>query len=37
MTPAPKRRWFRFSFSLQTLFVAVTVLANLSIGRLPWP
>jgi hypothetical protein len=27
MTPDPKRRWFRFSFSLRTLFVVVTVLA----------
>src|ERR1700689_3839949 len=24
MTPAPKRRWFRFAFSLRTLFIAVT-------------
>ena len=27
-TPAtPRRRWFRFAFSLQTLFVVVTVFA----------
>ena len=25
MTPAPKRRWFRFAFSLRTLFIVVTV------------
>jgi hypothetical protein len=25
MTPAPKRRWFRFAFSLRTLFVVVTL------------
>jgi hypothetical protein len=25
MTLAPKRRWFRFAFSLRTLFVGVTV------------
>ncbi len=26
MTPAPDRRWFRFAFSLRTMFVVVTVL-----------
>jgi hypothetical protein len=26
MTPNPKRRWFRFAFSLRTLFVVVTVI-----------
>ena len=28
MTPAPKRRWFRFGFSLRTLFVVVTAAAT---------
>jgi hypothetical protein len=32
---APKRRWFRFAFSLRTLFVVVTVLAA-AMGYLVW-
>lgn len=34
MTPAPKRRWFRFS--LRTLFVVVTVLACWLGYAIPW-
>ena len=32
MTPAPNRRWFRFAYSLRTLFVVMTLLCVL-IGR----
>ena len=35
MIRAPKRRWFRFSFSLRTLFVLVTVAAA-AMGYLVW-
>ena len=36
MTPAPKRRWFRFAFSLRTMLVVVTVGVFLTATALAW-